>query len=120
MTYTIAECARDNDVHVPLDPSFRHFVDDGLTIEAPGDHVDAFTGETTGRYFEGDLVSPFEMSADHLRIAETYRTPAGRISAQAERAKKELARRVPNRKLKAARHKAVIAALEDKGLIDWE
>lgn len=82
-------------------------VDDGKTVTAPDDHPH-------GAYVSGDQVDPFEMSNAHLKVAATYRTASGRISAEAKRAAVELSRRSLNRPAKkahkAARRDALIAA----------
>lgn len=84
--------------------------DDGRTITAPDDHP-------YGVYRAGDHVDPFNMINAHLRIAATYRTPSGRISAEAKRAQNELNRRRTNRPLKKTHKRAVReAALAAAGL----
>lgn len=81
------------------------------TITAPDDHPH-------GEYDAGAQVDPFDMSKAHLRIAAAYRTPSGRISAEATLASRELARRGANRPVKAARKSLIAAALAEAGLLD--
>lgn len=107
---TLAAIARENGITAPL-VGYVPPADDGKTITAPDDHPH-------GVYEAGDLVEPFDMCNAHLRIAAGYRTTSGRMSAEAKRASKELARRGSNRPVKKARQSLIAAALAEAGLLD--
>lgn len=120
-TSTIASLAREHGISAPLvgyqgpDTIYAEKAK-VISITAPGDHT--VKGEPTGLYEEGDLVDPFDMSAAHLRIAASYRTPSGHMSAEAKLASKELARRSTNRPAKKARQSAIVEALAAGGFLD--
>lgn len=109
-TTTAAAIAREHGITAPL-VGYVAPVDDGKTITAPDDHPH-------GVYAADDLVEPFDMCNAHLRIASTYRTPGGRLSAEAQRAAKELGRRKGNAPVKKARKNLVLSALVEAGLLD--
>lgn len=118
---TIAQLAREHGVDVALE-GYHAPADDGKTITAPDDHPlwekDPQQAEEKGLYECGDLVEPFDMVNAHLRIAEEYTTPGGYVSAEAKRARTELARRAANRPVKKARKNAIVGLLVDAGVLD--
>lgn len=102
-TITLASLAKEHGITVALE-GYVPPADDGKTITAPDDHPH-------GVYGADDLVDPFDMCNAHLRIAAGYRTPSGKMSAEAKRASKELARRGANRPVKKARQSLIAQAV---------
>lgn len=80
--------------YTPAKADVELVITDGATIPAA----------VGSRYTHGDRVNPFNVANATLRsIAQLDRTAAGRVSANAKKAKAEIARR----KLNAAAQKAV-------------
>jgi hypothetical protein len=112
---TLTQLAAENGI-VVKPKGYVPPADDGKTITAPADHPKR--DENPDLYQAGDLVEPNVMVAAHLRIAAAYRTPGGRLSAEAGRAKAEVTRRKGNRKGKKEAKSTVKDLLAAKGLLD--